>query len=239
MHSMASAEAGQLLSHSSCLSALYGSMNPLHTDRMEHYVAALSTELSPYASEIMASTPNADVDAVAKLNTMLHLSIGSENGFYAGNIYTQSKLRTRIPTETTLLKDLIAANGPTMNQSIRSLAPLVKSVVVEINAMCDHAQQKIRTARFVAGVIVPRDQLGKIKKKAEFLYDLGPFFLDSRLVHAGIYYIYLSGRHLLTMELSQVKDAKPYARLRGQAFNDLQVWFAYRTSRPGMLMLRG
>ena len=168
---------------------------------------------------------------------MLHLSIDSANAFYAGNIYLQSTLCARVPSATKLLRDLADGKNPENQASIRAMASYVKPFMVEINATCDHAQNNIRIGRFLAGLIVPESDKKKIKK-AEYIYQLGPVFLDSRMTPAGVYYLYFSARHLLTTDLKCAQGMHVFARLRAEAFADLQAWFAHRASRPGMLMLR-
>jgi len=236
MHTMALAEAGKQLNSTSCLNAFYGSMNPLHADRMESNIPKLRKSLSTHAVEIMNAEPVVDVKVKAKLNTKLHLAINGNGGYYAGNIYTQAELQTRIPSVKMLLGDFVNCNDNQKTQAIKKLAPLTKSIVIEMNAICDHVQNNIRIGRFIAGLIVPQTEIKKLKR-ADFIYQLGPIFLEFKGISAGVYYFCLSARHLLTIELKQVTKAKKLGRLRGQAFGDLQDWFAYRAARPGKLIL--
>lgn len=237
MRTLAVAEAGQQLDGDSCLSSFYEILNPLHSDRMESNIASLCKSLTTYSAEIMASSAKTDIQAKAKLNTMLHLSVDSANNFYAGNIYTQSKLAVRIPSVKRLLDDFVQGKDEKKKQAKKELVPVSKSVVIEINVTCDHSQNNIRFARFIAGLIVPAEKFKQIKENTGFIYSLGPVFLKSRGIPAGEYYFYFSARHLITTELRRVKNATPFVRLRGQAFGDLQSWFAHRSARPGMLVL--
>jgi len=237
MHTMAAAEAGKKLDGNSCLSAFYGSLNPLHSDRMESNIPALRTLLSSHSAEIMAAAKSSDSRAKAKLNTMLHLVFEGVNNFYAGNIYIRkSNWLGWIPSVSKLLDDLMVSSGVQKRETKRRLVSVSKSIVIEVNAICDHAQNNVRIARFIAGLLVPVQERNNIKQ-AEYIHKLGPVFLDAPTLEAGEYYFYFSARHLLTVELDQVARIKAYARLRGQAFADLQAWFAHRAARPGMLML--
>jgi hypothetical protein len=238
LHALAIAEAGQQLNNDRVLSSLYGAMNPLHSDRMESNVPGLRKSLSPHSDEIMAFAPTNDRMSKAKLNSMLHLAMDDVNEFYAGNIYSRSKFGSAIPTVNKLLDDFVQGNSPeNRKQNKLLLAPFVKSVAVETNATCDHSQNNVRVARLLAGLLVPEDKSSKIKGKTDFVYRLGPVFLETRAISAGEYYLYFSARHLITLELNQILNARPFARLRGQAFSDLQAWFARQSTRPGMLLL--
>jgi len=237
MQTMAAAEAGKQLDSNSCLRAFYGALNPLHSDRMESNIPGLCISLSNHSAKIMASTPSSDSRAKAKLNTMLHLATDNVNSFYAGNIYMRSRQRMWIPSVHKLLDDFVNGTEKKKRAEVKAiLAPVSKPVVVEVNATCDHSQNNIRRARFIAGLFVPSTEGARIKK-AEYIYKLGPVFLESLSNGAVDYYIYLNDRYLLTVELDQVTNVKAFARLRGQAFADLQAWFAHRAARPGMLML--
>lgn len=236
MRAMASAEAGQQLASDSVLNSLYESMNPLLADRMETNIISLRNTFSKHSTDILTAQQNISLHSRAKLNTMLHLALDGVKGFYAGNIYSRSKLSTQIPTVTKLLNDFLVGGVNGRKQNILNVRPFSKSVVIETNPFCDHSQNNVRIARFIAGLIVPENKSENIKK-AEFIYKLGPVFLELKWLPAGEYYFYFSARHLLTMELSQVENVTPFARLRGQAFGDLQSWFSRQATRPGMLVL--
>lgn len=239
MHTIAAAEAGKQLDSNSCLNALYGSLNPLHSDRMESNIPGLCTSLSDHSAEIMASTPSGDSHAKARLNTMLHLATDSVNRFYAGNIYMGLGRQRWIPSVDELLDDLVTgANDKKRAEAKAALTPVSTPVVIEVNATCDHSQNNVRIARFIAGLLIPASENKKIKKNAGFIHELGPVFLELPILGAGDYYFYFSARHLLTTKPDMVIKAKAFARLRGQAFADLQFWFAYQAARPGKLMIK-
>ena len=196
MHAMAAAEAGQQLNIDKVLGSLYGAMNPLLTDRMESNVASLRKPSSAHSAEILASKPTENEQAKIKLNTMLLLAFDGVNDFYAGNIYMKSKLGASIPSVGKILDDFVAGNSPNARTQNKSeLAPLSKSVAVEINAACDHSQNHIQNARMLVGLLVPKDKHKKIKGSVEFIYKLGPVFLDIKEISAGEYYFYFSARH--------------------------------------------
>ncbi len=236
LHAMAEAEAGKQLDANLCLNALYGSLNPLHSDRMESNNSKVNKSLSPYSAEIMNSSSSKDIRAKAKLNTMLHLAVDETKRFYAGNIYLDlSQKWAHVPSIEEVLDDFMNCKENQKDAYRAALEPVSKSVIVEVNASCDHSQNNIRIARFVAGILIPATEKAKIKK-AEFILKFGPVFLDDPLP-AGEYYFFFSARHVITIELEKIKNKKAFLRMRGQAFTDLQAWLARQTSRPGMLML--
>jgi hypothetical protein len=238
MHSIAFAEAGQLLNVEKVLNSLYGAMNPLHADRMESNVSSLRKTLSVHSVEILASQQTKDEQAKVKLNTALLLAFDDIKGFYAGNIYMKTKLGASIPSVGKMLDELVLGKDNVKVQNKLELAPLSKSVAVEINAACDHSQMHIKNARMLVGLLVLKDKTKKIKGNAPFVYTLGPVFLDVKGIPAGEYCFYFSARHLVTIDLKQVKNVSPFVRLRGQTFGDLQACFARQSTRPGMLTLR-
>lgn len=238
MHSIAVAEAGQQLNADKAISSLYGAMNPLHTDRMESNVSRLRKSPQAYFKEILASKSTEDKQAKIKLNTMLLLAFDGVNDFYAGNIYMKSRLGASIPSVGKMLDAVVAGDNPDARTKNKSeLLPLAKSVAVEITAACDHSQNNIQNARMLVGLLIPNDKLNKLKRSAEFIYKLGPVFLDIKGMPAGEYCFYFSARHLITIELKHILNVSPFARLRGQAFGDLQAWFARQSTRPGMVLL--
>lgn len=234
MHTLAEAEAGQQLNKIPAITSLYGSMNPLLTDRMENNTdKALIDSLSFQSAEIIKAENITDSQVIAKLNSRLHLSICNQNGFRAGNIYLSTQFGESIPTALELLTDIADAK----DNNMKDLESTSHCIVIEINAKCDHAQNGVRIARFVSGLITPTIECKKFKK-ADFIYKLGPMFLDSPEIKSGEYNFYFSARHLSSVELNKVKDITPIGRLRSQALSDLQVWFANRASRPGLLLLK-
>ena len=237
MHNMAKAEAGQRLDASTFLGALYAVLNPLHVDRMESDLTPLRNQLSANTSAVMGVATGCGPIVCAKLNTMLHLNFDDLDRFFAGNVYkTTAHRRPRgAPTVAALLDDLLDSQNADLRNQLTAQSI---SVLVEYTAACDHAQKKIRVARFVAGVLVPdNQQFTKHMKTRDFARRLGPFYLETRVPTAGPYCLHLSARHVLTLDLAQAGRLHPMARLRGQAVSDLRVWLSGHTARPGIVML--
>lgn len=240
MYAIAQAALGKSLDRDSVLNGLYSSLNPLHADRMESRTTRLCSQLSSNSDEILAFSTGCGVKQKARVNTMLHLSFENLEKFCAGNIYmfsARKKPRT-FPGVGQLLDDLRQREKDAQKEedSKDEMAGVSKAVFIEVGATCDHAQDNVRIARFIAGLIVPAGNSKRIKK-ADFIWKLGPVFLGTPIAAKGEYYLYFSARHLVTHDLKQAVKLKAAVRMRGQALIDLQAWFSRQASRPGLMLL--
>ncbi len=114
----------------------------------------------------------------------------------------------------------------------------VTSILLEVSASCDYAQNKIKFARFLAGLDVPQNEIGKFKhpnykQPFEALLSLGPLWIEKQ-----DRYILLSSQYLVSLEIDRAKLLKPFARLRSQWLTNVQFWLAQQLSRPGIVMLK-
>lgn len=250
MHAMAEAEAEKNLDCDSCLSGLYASLNPLHADRMESQCAELSISLGKYATEILQASADCGVPRKARVNTMLHLAFDKLDKFHPGNLYKVAGKRKPklILSKNQLIDDLAqlqkdSNKTPEENARIiadtkNELASESTHVLIETSAACDHAQRNIRVARFIAGLLVPISKCKKMKRKTNFIWEFGPLSLNQPTAEKGQYYLFLSARHVETLNLNQAMNLKAIARLRSQALTDLQAWFNQHSNRPGVMLLR-
>jgi len=240
MYSLAKEAVGENLDKSSVLAGLYNSLNPLHSDRMERFTGDLSALLADVAEEILKHTEDCGAERKAKINTMLHLAF-EENGKYAnGDIYKieSDKVPSWVINLDNLLQDFVPKEYDS-EEKRKEISLKWKYVIVEINASCDHAYSKVRAARFLSGLIIPVSEQGKIKKSEDdnYIWKLGSIFVKKDDLD-GLYSLYFSARHLITCPIDKAAKLKPFARLRSQAFTDLQAWFARQASRPGYLLLK-
>jgi hypothetical protein len=240
IYDMAKAEAEDQLDANTCLPSMYSLLNPLHADQMESEVADLSRTLSGHASEIMGVSGGCGDEAEAKVNTMLHLSLNNADRFAAGSIFKFSpseKVPAWVPSIDGLLSDL-AHREYQSGARADELKKVCHLALIEVTPACDHAQSNIRVARLIGGLLVPKAERNKFKMKREesFVWELGPLFLNDG-VPQGIYWLLFSARHLVSRDLEKARKKKIYARLRSQAFGDLQAWFARHSARSGMTVL--
>lgn len=242
MHALSHSLAGKNTEALACLESFYSSLNPLHADRVERLSYELAKSLEANAGDILAIPRTRNEDAIAKINTMLHLASDSLDQYRGGNIYffTGARKPGWIPRKESLIDDLmkIIQNNPAQQETNKQMV-IANSVLVliEASAPCDHAQKNIRVGRFIMGLAVRKSDKDKLKNDAGFSWQIGPLFMNNGAALQGEYEFYFSARHMITVDLRRAKKLKAKARLRTQAFTDLQAWFSRHASRPGMMLL--
>ena len=256
MRTLADAEAGKLLSSNTVLQALYSCMNPLHADRMESLVALPAGQWKAASDEILASTGTCDDEAVARINTLLHLSLEGPSSFYAGAMYyvgrgkrpewaTSSKeflteLMQRVQVKPDADEAARAAAKAKEKEQLAAVMSSCRPLLMEVSASCDHTQLKVRMARFILGLAIPvaeRTAKRVNQKPGPGVWKLGPVYLASEHIPANSYDLIFSARFMVTVDVKHAKKLRPVARLRSQAFVEMQAWLGHHTARPGMLLL--
>jgi hypothetical protein len=242
MHALSHSVIGKNTDAQTCLEGLYTSLNPLHADRVEHLTHQLSMTLKEKANEILDAPKTRSHMAMARINSMLHVASESLDRYAGGNIYffAGKRLPRWIPKKDDIIGDLIATipnNHAREEDNRASLVTNCVPILIEASAPCDHAQNNIRVGRFIMGLAVPSSEKNKLKGKAEFILPIGPLYLEKGVAMPGEYHFYFSARYLISADLKLAHNLKARARLRGQAFSDLQAWFARHASRPGMILL--
>lgn len=234
MHAMAEAEMEKHLDCETCLEGLYGALNPLHADRMEsHSAKPPSASMTSSSNEVLNAPTSCTTSQKARVNTMLHLCFENLDRLSAGNMYVfgAKKKPDWVPGNKELAQDMVSS-APGQKE----VARLGRRVLVEVSAVCDHAQKNLRNMRFVGGLLVPATERNKLKR-ADFIWKFGPVHLRQPVIKSGEYYLYLSARHQVTLQLRDASGLKAVTRLRSQALADLQAWYSQRSARPGMMML--
>lgn len=239
MYAMAKEAYGEKIDKDSVLNGFYGSLNPLHTDRMESNTGVLSRIFGQHSDEILQASEDCGIESKAKINTMLHLAFENLDFFSAGNIYMFSTNRNPewVPSTQELLKELMNKTKWENTKSKKEISNSSSRIIAEISAVCDHAQGNIRIPRFICGLIVPVNMYTWIRK-ADFIWKFGPLFLNQTLLPSSQYYLFFSSRHSLSLDFNKIKGMNAFARLRGQALSSLQYWHSHHLSRPGMMLLR-
>jgi len=295
IYSMASAVAGRnnVRDGDTAISSLCSGLNPLHSDRLESLKPELCGRVAGSANEILNSeaVKGCGPSAVARINAMLHCSYESLDKFYAGNTYLvaeNSELSKLIGNPNDLISSYLAGNpkAPESKLNFQSLRANSRLILVESNPTCDHSQNKVRLARLIAGLLIPRSEIEKqfgpapevegsekptwesrmiamirktarwwhaIKgqsipdaalpeyrfiKKADFLWELGPFNLSLQGNGRADYYLVVNALYVFSISKSTISREKALFRLRNQAFTNFQFWFSSHAGRPGMLLMR-
>lgn len=249
MHTMAIASAGKknVKDGDGAVSAFLGALNPLHADRLEASTPGLCRAVSASSKEILSPDAKKGCDAQSKawINTMLHCSFDRLNLFQAGNVYDGKVLKV-LSDPGAFCAEYIRGDRTSgqWQKRVEEFKAAAIPILVEINATCDHAQKKVRLARLVPGLLIPKGEIeaeesSRIVKHAGYLFEeIGPIYLDWDEKTKGDYYLVLNALYLLSQEVDAVSKTSAKFRLRAQAFGVVQSWFACHGSRPGMLLLR-
>lgn len=238
VHTLAQAKAEQHLEESTCVSALYTSLTPLHSDRLGKEILKGASVYANESKDIMAAALTSDVVQKAKINSMMHLDLQPSARLDAGNVYFFTKARKPAwaPEPKEILEGFLQGNA---DELLGQAVP----VVAEITAKCDHAQRKIRMARLIGGVAVPASLRGRyinrkaVEREGTALWELGPLSLDGAGM-IGEFYLQFNSRFVATLPLKETQKLKAILKLRSQVLSHLQSWFAFQASRPGVVLLR-
>jgi hypothetical protein len=219
-----------------CIPSIFLALNPLHSDRMDLLVEELAEGLPGHAAHIMAATGGAATERKAKVNTMLHLAADQLDRFNPGNLYLFDR-KSRpdfMPTIEEVLQDCLEGKEEKQRATRRG----ARLCGLEVTPACDHAQNKMRLSRLVAGVVVPWDQKGAIKKEG-FLKPVGPFHFQgkAKLLKAGSYSVVFNSRYVVTAKPAVVMELHAAVRVRASLLADVQSWTSYQAARQGVMML--
>lgn len=215
------------------LKSLFGALNPLHVDFLESDHMPL-----PGLPEGLFPLPKADKNEVnplaGRINTKLHISFKGVDQFRPGNIYKLADCAGLFPVSARSIFDgLIQPDLKEKEDAFTKVTP----ILVEVNASCDYAQNKIKLSRFVAGLIIPVSEIKKYKLPQESqgnLLQMGLFWIADK---DSI--ILLSSQHVVSLGLQNVKERlSAFARIRSQGLTHVQFWMAQQMSRPGIMMLK-
>jgi hypothetical protein len=249
LHTIARASAEQHLGPATCIDAISAALNPLNTDRMEQMSGALSNGLDWIAAEVLGAPPDCGDERRARVNGMLHVGLPRANILVPGGIYvgTEELVRRLGVNVATVFDDLVKPSGNAAQRQewINEIKAGSRFILVEFSAACDHAQKNIRSARCVAGLLVPRGSHGRIKDRGQFFWSFGPIFLGAGAggIAPGDYHVVLSARHPSSFESGAAADLSAMGltgigRLRAQALSALQAWINAQAARPGLLFLQ-
>ena len=239
------------------LSAFYDALNPLHADQLENYIPDLCEELDAKSSELLEkdSKESPDIASKSQINTMLHCSNERVDTLSPGNVYscTDSSIEPLFNAEA--VEELVGTyvsgdpNSEKVKRAAKQLGEQSIPILVEMNALCDHAQKKVKRARLIAGLLIPQEEFdkdrgkessqdGTIKKGATFLWHFGPVAIPDDNGTTKDHYIVLNALYVIGAGLDDIGKAKASIRLRTQALVDLQTWFGNHATRPGTMLLR-
>jgi hypothetical protein len=241
LRDLSKAESEQHFSEETCVNAIYESLNPLHADGMENLTPNLCSLLTDSASSIVASPGVVNQTSKAKINSMLHLSFKDVPDFSVGNVYVFRSKHN--PSWVTKISEVLDGNwvqGTTEADRITNANAVASDsipILLDISAVCDHAQKKTQRARLLSGILVPSRHSKKLNQKAAFIKAVGPFQIEP-IAEDDHYYFYFSSRQVRSVEITQVRKRRASFRLRSQLLEELRSWVAQIESRPGIVLLK-
>jgi len=247
---MATEGAGQKLNKDNCISSFFSLLNPLYEDKMEIKSTELKSLPDNQMNEIINSRRTSTIELKSKINTQIHLSFESLERFEGGNVYIFNTKRKPkwIPDIDDLINAFIQKNEDKTPEKKKLIDKQISRLIIEINPQCDHAQNNIYCPRFIYGIFAPEElriELNGKNKKIQFKGDsgfikkIGPFWLDNPVTKSGVYYLFLSARHLVTCNFREIgKINRASVRLRKQLLNEVQYWFSTNAARPGISILK-
>lgn len=232
LNSLAKEEIGdENLKKETFYKALLGVLNPLHNDVSE------STKLNfPPLTDDFINPPKVDIKQMAgKINTKLHVSIQESKQSYPGNLYKLAECTKSISLDPNKLFESLVQ---TDHKADKDLFNRTTPILLEVSPSCDYAQNKIKFAKFLGGLLVEKNDYGlfkqpNYKQPLEAILFLDPLWLGEKELR-----ILLSSHYLLTIDKEQATQLSSFARLRNQWLTYIQFWLAQQLSRPGVVMLK-
>ncbi len=232
LNSLANQEIGEdNLKKETYYEALLGVLNPLQNDVSEATKIAF-----PSVTDEFINSPKVDINQMAgKINTKLHVSTQESKQFYPGNLYKLVESAKTISLDPNkLFENLVQKDYKNDKDLFNRTTP----ILLEVSASCDYAQNKIKFAKFLGGLLVEKNDYGlfkqpNYKQPLEAILFLDPLWLGEKEQR-----ILLSSHYLLTLDKEKAIQLISFARLRNQWLTYVQFWLAQQLSRPGVVMLK-
>jgi hypothetical protein len=170
MHSMAKAAGGRAIKEDRdvAFAAFCSALSPLHADRLESRKSQLCETMHSYSDQILSDdvSNGCDKSAISRINTMLHCSYDRLHEFYAGNLYLatdRTSFGKLIVNPNEFISGFVdgSPRSDDWKRGFNTLKEHAIPVVLESNPTCDHSQKKVKIARLVAGLLIPRTEIDK------------------------------------------------------------------------------
>ncbi len=267
--SMSRACRGREVSEADALSGFFETVNEVLLDHMQPSIVRMPTGQAHISALRRKVTEGEALPHVqrAEINRILLASEVETPKPWTGNVYVRDQWNDDgpefpIPVDPTLVRSCLYEmyrfpgdaktdrNGARRwREQLHLVAKESKPCVLEISPACDYAQNKVRMARLLGGLLIrlPSDGVediapaGTLQLPAEsraFAKEL--FFIVLDLPSLGLqgqYLLTLNARHLATLPASAIAKVRPVLRLRHGVMVDVQAWFAGHAARPGYLAI--
>jgi hypothetical protein len=250
---IAIASAGKKSAKESPGRALDGGMIEILADQI-----GASVEDSNYQSVLQTAIGDAvqekpvfqnELQMFSALNTFFHIDteVGSAKAGDRGVVISAKSAKGELGfkpdshlTEFLQPSTVFAERQPEMAELEREFRGSSEFVLIELGADCDHAQDSVRTRRYLVGLEIPEKflELARYptnqKLRSEALQLLGPWRIDNQIK----YLLVSCGRYWTCQQREPLKNVKVKYRLRASLVNQLLHHYSVWSSRPGIVEFR-
>lgn len=241
------ADAWALESDANGMRALLAALNPVHFDKVEERSAGMAegdrAVVAPIRERARGVSGDLALSDIAKLNTSLSFDRRVDN-FGSGRLYCLDEIRqlgigSALPDDQCVRSDTLERDHLQRGSDL----PIV---LLEISAACDHQQQKIHTARLLAGVVFDASRFGVGERRkrvnarcADYLRTLEPLQISEvNGFPANDVRIVWNSHFPVSVSVSAIADCSPIGKLREPVLADIRAWLSYQVSRPGYVSVR-
>ena len=224
------------------MKALLAALNQVHFDKVEER----STRIEPGDTIVVDPIRKAAVEEDRKLTIFQKSQLNSSllfdsrvKGFGPGHLYLFDDIKalrigTALPNKEEILKD-------TVEEAHIERADKLSVVFLEVSAPCDHQQDKVRTARLLAGVVFAAKTFRRGSKKKRVNARSADFLrvLDSvRIAEIGDFpseevSIAWNAHFPVSVQKERIAKKNPIGRFREPLLTDVRAWLGYQSGRPG------
>ncbi|GEM_PF-1717103 len=242
------------------LRSLLDALNPIHFDHIGQSAHDVGDTERSFQRLLASNQTTLPGSLVGRVNRMLLLDTSAPDRVLPGNVYVQGRwtppdscpIRDGAIPPNDLVSDLFDTKELPQSAA-QVIAGYSVPVLVEINPACDHASQKAKYARLVAGLLIPDlfcnskeaskcgKRMEKLAKKFKagslFVKVVGPFQIDIpeiKLLPAD-YSLVLDAHYIHGLRYEDLAQQREAFRLRSHVLVDVQSWFASHASRPGIV----
>ena len=227
--------------------ALLTALNQVHFDKVEERSASIGECEAKFVEPIREAALEEDDKLSPAEQSQLNAPLLFDDraaGFGPGRLYPIEEieplgLEKALPDKVDILSD-------TVESGHLHRACALPVVFLEVSAACDHQQEKIRTARLLAGVAFADCTFEKGEKKkrvharsAEYLRTLEPVRITGLgSLSSDDVRIVWNAHFPVSVPVSEIAECKPIGRFREPLLADVRAWLGYQSSRPGYASVR-
>ncbi len=227
--------------------ALLTALNQVHFDKVEERSARIrdgeTTLVEPIRKAATKGEDKLSLFEQSQLNTSLLFDYRADS-FGPGRLYAFEEIEAlclgkALPDNQDVLCDTLEINH-------LERAPDLSVVFLEVSAACDHQQEKIRTARLLAGVVFPSSTFGEGDRKkrvnarsADHLRALETVSIPrvERFPMEGVRIVW-NAHYPVSVPVNEIDKCKPIGRFREPMLADVRAWLGYQSGRPGYASVR-